>query len=110
VTFKVRIELAPEAIASLVPGLTGFSRVTLKRSSVAVPEGAMTSMSAGNGLLSVVDGSSWQVRRARYGAVSDGWIEVLEGAASGEKVMVEGQQILQPGDRILESAWQAPRP
>jgi multidrug resistance efflux pump len=105
VTFKVRIDLEPDAIANLVPGLTGFSRVTLERNSLAVPEAAMTSMSAGNGLLSVVNGSSWQVRRARYGAVTDGWIEVLEGVAYGENVMVEGHQVLQAGDRILETPW-----
>jgi multidrug efflux pump subunit AcrA (membrane-fusion protein) len=110
VTFKARIELSPEAVANLVPGLTGFARVTLERTSVAVPEAAMTSMSAGNGLVSVVSGSSWQVRRVRYGAATEGWVEVLDGVASGDKVMVEGQQVLQAGDRIEESSWQPPHP
>jgi len=105
VTFKVRIDLAPEALGSLVPGLTGFARVTLERTSVAVPRAAMVSMSAGSGLLYVVSGGHWQARRARYGAESDGWLEVLDGASDGETVIVEGQEVLETGDRIRESPW-----
>jgi HlyD family secretion protein len=107
-TFKVQIELAPDAISTLVPGLTGFARVTVDRTSVAVPEGAMISMSAGNGLLSIVDGATWRPRRVRYGAVFDGWIEVLDGASPGDKVIVEGQRALEADDRLSESVWQPP--
>jgi HlyD family secretion protein len=104
-TFQARIELAPDALASLTPGLTGFARVVIGRNSVAVPEGAMLSMSSGNGLLFVVDGPKWEIRRARYGAAFDGWLEVLDGASAGEKVIVDGQQVLEPGDRLAESPW-----
>jgi multidrug resistance efflux pump len=107
-TFKVRIDLAPEAMAALVPGLTGFARVTRDRVGVAVPEGAMTSMSAGYGLLAVVDGTHWQARRAKYGGTFEGWVEVLEGISSGEKVIVEGQRELEAQDSIRESPWLAP--
>jgi multidrug resistance efflux pump len=108
VTFRVRIELGPDAVAALVPGLTGFARVTVKRTSLTVPEGAMISMSAGSGLIFVVRGSQWEVRRARYGAASEGWLEVLAGASQGEKVIVDGQQVLETGDAIQESPWQPP--
>ena len=64
--------------------------------------------SSGSGLVFVVNGSKWEVRRARYGAASDGWLEILGGIAQGDKVIVEGQQILQPGDAIQESPWQPP--
>lgn len=104
-TFRARIELPPEANEALVPGLTGFARVTIRHNAVAVPQSAMLSMSAGNGLLFVVNGPKWQVRRATYGATSDGWIEVLSGVSRGEKIIVEGQQVLQSGDRIEETPW-----
>jgi multidrug resistance efflux pump len=108
VTFRVRIELEPDAIASLVPGLTGFARVTMNRTALAVPEGAIVSMSAGSGLIYVANGPKWEVRRARYGATSDGWLELLGGATRGEKVIVAGQQVLESGDSIKESSWQQP--
>jgi multidrug resistance efflux pump len=104
-TFRARIELPPEANEALVPGLTGFARVTIKRDAVAVPQSALLSMSAGNGLLFVVKGSQWEVRRATYGATSDGWVEVHSGVSKGEKIIVEGQQILQKGDPIEETPW-----
>jgi multidrug resistance efflux pump len=104
-TFRARIELPPEASDALVPGLTGFARVTIKRDAIAVPQSALLSMSAGKGLLFVVNGSKWDVRRATYGATSDGWVEVLSGVSAGEKVIVEGQQVLLNGDRIEDTAW-----
>jgi multidrug efflux pump subunit AcrA (membrane-fusion protein) len=104
-TFRARIQLPPEVSAGLVPGLTGFARVTIKREAVAVPQAALLSMSAGNGLLFAVNGSRWEARRATYGATSEGWVEVLSGISKGEKVIVEGQQVLLSGDRIEETAW-----
>jgi hypothetical protein len=104
-TFQTRVELEPDAVATLVPGLTGFVRVTLERTSVAVPQGAVTSMSAGSGVIFAVHGGEWQVKRARYGAANDGWTEIVDGVAPGDKVIVEGQLALEPGDRIRESPW-----
>jgi HlyD family secretion protein len=104
-TFQVRIELPPAALTSLVPGLTGFARVTSERQSVAVPEGAVTSMSAGDGLLYVVRGGGWEIRRAQYGTAYDGWLEVRSGVAAGEQVIVLGQRALEPGDKLDESPW-----
>jgi multidrug resistance efflux pump len=106
-TFRARIQLPPEANEALVPGLTGFARVTIKRDAIAVPRSALLSMSAGNGLLYAVNGPKWEVRRATYGATSDGWVEVLSGVSKGEKVIVEGQQVLLSGDRIEETEWVA---
>jgi multidrug efflux pump subunit AcrA (membrane-fusion protein) len=104
-TFRARIQLSAEANEALVPGLTGFARVTIKREGVAVPQSALLSMSAGNGLVFVVNGPKWEVRRATYGATSDGWVEMLSGVSRGEKIIVEGQQVLLSGDRIEETAW-----
>jgi multidrug resistance efflux pump len=104
-TFQVRIELAPEGASRLVPGLTGFARVVTEHRGPAVPAGAMMAISGGEGLLAVVDASGWHLRRARYGAMTDGWLEIVSGAAPGEKVIVSGQDVLRAGDRIAETAW-----
>jgi multidrug efflux pump subunit AcrA (membrane-fusion protein) len=106
-TFKVRIEIDPEQSKVLVPGLTGFARIAVDRQAMAVPQAAMVSMSSGSGLLYVVKDGGWQARRAHYGAAIDGWVEVLDGVAFGEKVIVEGQRVLRAGDRIRESSWQS---
>jgi HlyD family secretion protein len=106
-TFQVRIELPPSSLGSLVPGLTGFARVTSERQTVAVPQGAVTSMSAGDGLLYVVHGAGWEIRRAQYGAAYDGWLEVRSGVSLGEKVIVLGQRALEPGDKLDETPWAA---
>jgi HlyD family secretion protein len=104
-TFQVRIELDPAAAASLAPGLTGFARLVVEHKAVAVPAAAMISVASGNGILSVVDHDGWHLRSARYGTVTDGWVEILDGVAVGEKVIVTGQDVLRPGDNVRESAW-----
>jgi hypothetical protein len=103
-TFQVRIALPVDAIAGLAPGLTGFARIAAEHRAVAVPSAAVLSVSSGNGLLSIVDGEGWHLRRARYGATTDGWVEIRDGVSEGERVIVEGQDVLQPGDRIRETA------
>jgi multidrug efflux pump subunit AcrA (membrane-fusion protein) len=106
-TFKVRIDVDPASRDALVPGLTGFARVTVDRRTLAVPQAAMVSMSSGSALLFVAKDTGWQTRRARYGAASGGWVEVLDGASAGEKVIVEGQRVLEPGDRVRGTPWQS---
>jgi multidrug efflux pump subunit AcrA (membrane-fusion protein) len=112
-TFAVQIDLDPgQAEAdggALAPGLTGFARVVVERSSVAVPEGAVLSMEAGRGMVHVLANGKREVRPVRAGAADRGWVEILEGVSAGEKVIVEGQQVLQEGDLVEESPWK-PRP
>jgi multidrug resistance efflux pump len=104
-TFQVRIQLAEDAATRLPPGLTGFARLVVERRALAVPAGAMTSISGGEGILALVDADGWLMRRAQYGAMTDGWLEILDGVAAGDKVIVSGQDVLRPGDRIHESPW-----
>jgi multidrug resistance efflux pump len=104
-TFRARIELASTASGALVPGLTGFAHVKVERAAVTVPQAAMISMSSGSGLLFIVHGSQWQVRDARYGTSFNGALEVLAGAVEGDKVIVAGQRVLEPGDAIKEQPW-----
>lgn len=99
-TFRVRVELNPVEKFTLAPGMTGFAKFALGRESIAVPQAAITSLSAGSGVVHIVESGSHVARQVRYGATSDGWTEVLEGVSLGEQVIVEGQQFLEPQDRI----------
>lgn len=99
-TFRVRVELNPLEKFTLAPGMTGFARFALGRESIAVPQAAITSLSAGSGVVHIVEAGGHVARQIRYGATSDGWTEILEGVAAGEQVIVEGQEFLEPQDRI----------
>jgi HlyD family secretion protein len=102
-TFRVRVELPSNDAFTFAPGMTGFARFALGRQSIAVPQAAVTSLSAGSGVLHILDAGRHVARQVRCGATSDGWTEILEGIAAGEQVIVEGHQILEPQDRIVPS-------
>jgi HlyD family secretion protein len=88
---------------SIVPGLTGFGRVLLTRKSICVPQGAVTAISANRGIVFVVDetGMGFSPRNVTTAASDDRWIEITEGIVPGEQVIVDGYQVLEPGDRIV---------
>jgi multidrug efflux pump subunit AcrA (membrane-fusion protein) len=72
----------------------------MTRDTVCVPQEAMHSMSAGSGILYVVEGDHWEPRRVRYGVRDGAWVEVLAGARPGETVVVAGDRALERGDRV----------
>lgn len=99
-TFSVRIEMDQSGPMTTV-GLTGFARVTKIREGLAVPLGAVTSRSAGRGLVFVVQEGSFEPREVTLGFASDDWIEIRSGVDPGDEVIVDGHQVLQPDDRIV---------
>ncbi len=99
-TFRVRVELEPLKKFAFAPGMTGFAKFSLGRESIAVPQAAVTSLSAGSGVVHVVEAGHHAARQVRYGATSDGWTEILDGVSLGDQVIVEGHQFLEPQDRI----------
>lgn len=99
-TFRVRVELEPLEHLAFAPGMTGFAKFTLQRESIAVPQSALTSLSAGSGVVHVVEAGRHVARQVHCGATSNGWTEILDGIAPGEEVIVEGHQFLEPQDRI----------
>ena len=100
-TFAVRINIEDGGDRTIVPGLTGFARVRTERDTLAVPRGAVASVSAGKGLVHVVSGEGYQPREVALGFVSNEWYEVRSGLDLGIEVIVDGHQILEPGDRIV---------
>ena len=103
-TFAIRIRVNEKPGIQLVPGLTGFSRVVLKRESLAVPQGAVASVSSGQGLVHVLSAEDErEVRQVLVGATSNGFTEILDGLNDGETVIVDGYETLQPTDRVSTS-------
>jgi RND family efflux transporter MFP subunit len=81
----------------IVPGTLVAVQVEVGRrpDAVLVPEAA-----ARDSLLWVVDSAGVARRRAvRLGLVGDGWVEVCEGLASGERVVTAGASLLSDGAR-----------
>lgn len=98
-TFSVQIELERFA-GPLVPGLTGFARITTSRRGIAVPRGAVQSVSASKGIVFVVQGQEYEPREVSLGFSSDGWMEIRAGLTVVDTVIADGHQVLEPGDRI----------
>lgn len=106
-TFCTRIDIVndPKEIAL---GMTGFARLRIHRESLGIPRGALVSISAGSGYVSVVDGDEhWQTRLVEVGIVDESKVEILAGLEAGERVIVRGHWALEPGDRIkIERTWE----
>lgn len=111
-TFTTRIEFVGDEkdLRDVVPGLTGFAEVKVERHGAAVPEGSVTSVSAGKGIAYVVDGDSFRAQPVVVGQEADGWVEVVSGLTPGMTVIADGYQILERGDRIATSPAQLPEP
>jgi multidrug resistance efflux pump len=102
-TFAVRIQLddaSNPARPVVVPGQTGFARVSLATQCLAVDRAAVTSISAGKGMVYVVDGDRFRPRQVSLGAIDGDWIEIRDGLASHEEIIVDGHFALMPDDRI----------
>jgi multidrug efflux pump subunit AcrA (membrane-fusion protein) len=103
-TFSVRATFDHED-KRVVPGLTGFGRVVMTRQSICVPLGTVTAVSTNRGIVFVVDesGTRFEPRNVSTGANDDQWTEITEGLSIGDRVIIDGYQVLEPGDSIDSS-------
>ena len=101
-TFAVRVKLEPDQ-ATIVPGLTGFARIINSRNSVCVPRGCVSATSGNRGIVYVVNETEDGCipRDVSVGWTDEGWVEVRSGLSKGEKIIVDGYQVLEPGDQIV---------
>ena len=101
-TFSVRVSLEDSGHL-VVPGLTGYATVIQKRNVLAVPRGTVNAVSGNRGIAFVIgsDGESFAPRNVVTGIKDGGWVEIREGLQAGERVIADGHQVLQPGDRIV---------
>jgi len=111
-TFATRIELVGDgAQQETVPGLTGFAEVKVERTGTAVPEGSLTSVAAGRAIAYVVEGDHFRTQQVAIAQPADGWVEIVSGIEPGMEIIVDGHQVLRPGDRIVAtSAADGPAP
>ena len=100
-TFSVRV-LMDESSELIVPGLTGYATVIQERKTLSVPRGSVTAVSGNRGIAFVVgkDDRSFEPRNVVMGIRDDQHIEIREGLSEGERVITDGYQVLEPGDRI----------
>ncbi len=101
-TFAVRINLDPDQ-TEIVPGLTGFARIINSRRSVCVPRGSISATSGNRGIVYVVNKTEngCVPCDVSFGWTDNGWVEVRSGLTAGEKIIVDGYQVLEPGDQIV---------
>jgi HlyD family secretion protein len=106
-TFKLEVALDEfdEGIGAvgerlLVPGLTGFARVSSRTVGIAVPRAALLSLSSSKALVFVVEGDEWDAHEVTLGLFDGDWVEIVDGLSEGDQVMVSGHQVLEVGDRI----------
>ena len=101
-TFKARMSLHNLPTHKPVAmGMTGFGRLTVSRKGIAIPRAALLSVSAGAGVVYLVEeDGNWQARGVEVGIVDDFAVEILDGIEPGEEVVVEGHWILRKDDKI----------
>jgi HlyD family secretion protein len=91
------------------PGLQGYVQFDQDKTSLFIPESAVTHLSNGEGMVMVVESGRAVVKKVKLGRVVDNQREVLAGVASGEQVVVNPRG-LNPGDRLETQLVQAKAP
>ncbi|MEE3715558.1 efflux RND transporter periplasmic adaptor subunit [Tumidithrix elongata RA019] len=81
------------------PGLQGFVQFDQGRKSMAIPESAVTHLSAGEGMVMVAEGGLAVVKKVKLGRTFDSQREVLSGLALGDRVILS-PRALNPGDKV----------
>lgn len=113
-TFTVEVQLAPGG-ATFIQGLV--AKVALKprvdHATAVIPVQALVEANGNEASVFVLDASRTTVRRAaiRIGRMSGPEVEVLEGLAPGELVVIDGGAFLENGEtvRIATAAGAGPR-
>ncbi|MBN8612009.1 MAG: efflux RND transporter periplasmic adaptor subunit [Deltaproteobacteria bacterium] len=105
--------IVPNADTRLLPGMFVRARLAFGRDpdAIAVPQQAIRhDPSLGATVLIVDRGDVVAVRSVRVGRVVDGRQIVLEGLAAGDRVIVEGMDMLGPGMPVRPTPWTLPTP
>ena len=91
----------PNPELRLKPGLSGFARVTNSRHVLAVPDSALINPIGENASVFVINSDSHAVLRpVRFGMITQGWTEIVEGLKEGETVVTVGPLYLANGDKV----------
>ncbi len=100
-TFSVRLRVESLG-AKIAPGMTGFARVVAHhRRALAVPRAALSSLSAGKGVVRVVDDSGHTVATpVSLGDVDEQFVEITGGLDAGDWVLTSNARFLRDEDKI----------
>jgi HlyD family secretion protein len=102
-TFSAWIGLTSEvqSVAGLRPGMNGYCLFKETYTAMAIPEGALMRYSGRSGTVVVVGPDNrLQVKQVTYTGSDDGWVAIRSGLRPGERVVIEGQVALRPGDLV----------
>lgn len=105
--------LVPNAKLQLLPGMFVRARIPVGREAAAitVPQQAVLRNPAlGDSVMVVDKGDVVAVRSVTTGRVVEGQQVIRQGLAAGDRVIVEGQDRLGPGQAVHPSPWQVPPP
>jgi Cu(I)/Ag(I) efflux system membrane fusion protein len=94
-TARVRVELSNEA-GLLKPDLYGTVDIEAGESvaAVAIPESAVLDSGTRQVVLIDLGGGTFEPREVELGARGDGYVEVVEGLAAGQRVVVDGNFLI----------------
>jgi HlyD family secretion protein len=100
-TFKVRLHLDSPGV-KLTPGMTGLARLICHhRKALAVPREAVSSLSAGKGVVRTVDDSGHHTSiLVSLGELDDRFVEITGGLDSSAWVLTRNPRFLRDDDKI----------
>ena len=100
-TFKVRLRME-DAGVKLAPGMTGFARIVAQhRRALAISREAVSSLSAGKGVVRIVDGAGHLVTTpVALGDFDDRFVEITGGLDASEWVLTKNARYLRDDDKI----------
>ena len=100
-TFTIHLHLDDEGL-SLAPGMTGFARVIGRHQrALAVPREAISSVSAGKGLVRLVDDAGHPVTTpVALGQIDEHFIEITAGLQNSDWVLSSNPRFLRDDDKF----------
>jgi multidrug efflux pump subunit AcrA (membrane-fusion protein) len=100
-TFGVRIRLEAPGVR-LAPGMTGLARLIVRhRNALALPRAAVSSLSAGKGVVHLVDDAGRLVTSAvTLGEVDEHFVEITAGLNISDWVVTSSHRFLRDDDKI----------
>ncbi len=81
------------------PGLQGYAQFDRGKTSLVIPESAVTHLSGGEGMVMVAEAGQAVVKRVKLGRAFDNQREVLQGLKPKEQV-IPSPRALKPGDKL----------
>jgi HlyD family secretion protein len=109
-TFKVRLHVEADGV-KLAPGMTGFARVICHRQkALSVPRDAVTTLSAGKGVVRTVDASGRHTSTLVFlGHVDEHFAEITQGLDASDWVLTRNPRFLRDDDKIQITRIRASR-